>query len=111
MNLKFKFNSKGNKKMDFESVVNFAGRLWKKSRTFLFFLFLAASILGGGFAWQQSLSGSGWSQQRKQEFMDSQNKNVEFNQQSYQKISEQIEERNNVIKGEYQPAKDIFATY
>lgn len=111
MNLKFKFDSKVNKKMDFESVVNFAGRLWRKSRTFLFFLFLAASIFGGGFIWQQSLSGSGWSQQRKQEFMDSQNKNVEFNQKPYQKIIEQIEIRSSVIAEEYRSVKDVFATY
>lgn len=111
MSIEIKLNAEKNFKLDIGSVGHFTGTIWNKSRTVIFFVLLVLSILTGGLIWRQSLLGAGWSQERKQEFLDSQNKNVEFKQQSYQKVTEQIEDRKNQSLEEYQPIKDIFASY
>lgn len=88
-----------------------AGKIWQKSRITFFFVLLVGSIVSGGLIWQRSLYGAGWSAERKKEFMDSQNKNVEFKQQAYLKVMEQIDEKKERNNEEYKDIKNIFTSY
>lgn len=111
MNLGLKLDFKKGNSGSGKSALVLAAKIWIKSRTILFFVLLLASIVGGGFIWQKSVSGSGWSAERKQEFMDSQDKNVQFKQQAYLKVLDQIKQREEENNRQYQPVKNIFSSY
>ncbi|EKD58246.1 MAG: hypothetical protein ACD_56C00165G0001 [uncultured bacterium] len=88
-----------------------AVKFWEKNRMAFFFVLLAASIFMGFRIWQQSFWGTGWSQERKQEFLDAQNNGVELKESDFEKVIEGHEARRNESLKEYQPMKDIFDAY
>ncbi|KKQ46434.1 MAG: hypothetical protein US63_C0001G0002 [Candidatus Moranbacteria bacterium GW2011_GWC2_37_8] len=111
MNLNFKISSKGGAKLSATSLCQMIASVWAKTRMAVFFILLIVSILIGWKIWQQSLLGAGWSQQRKQEYLDSQNKSVEFKENEFNEISKEIQRRNLENTNEYQPIKDVFKHY
>lgn len=115
MNLEFKFKFKDKTKeysnFDSNSFGRSAGLIWRQIRTPLFYILLVGVILTGWAIWQKSLKGAGWSDQRKQEFSDSQNKNIEFKEEAFTTVTANIETRKEESSQEYQPIKDIFTTY
>ena len=94
-----------------EKIVSLIAHIWQKIHIMLFFILLSISIFFGGYVWQQNLYGSGWSAEKKQEYINTQNKNVIFKENDFQKILDDIQTRTNENTKEYQPIKDIFKTY
>lgn len=109
--LKFKVKTKDHSDFGSNSFGCNAALIWRKSRTTLFYVLLVGVIVAGWVIWQQSLKGAGWSDQRKQEFSDSQNKNIEFKEEAFKNVIDKIEERETENNQEYQPIKDIFTAY
>ncbi|MDD5463553.1 MAG: hypothetical protein PHP62_00170 [Candidatus Moranbacteria bacterium] len=91
----------------FSSVVIF----WQKIYKTVFFIFLAIVILLSGYVWQRSLSGGQWSAEKKQEFLDAQNKGVVFKESVFNKALSDVELRKQEKASENKGIKDIFKDY
>lgn len=108
LNLNFK-NSPLN--LDLKHVKDMAAVLWKKIHTLLFFSFLLCMIGLGGYIWQRNVSGSGWSEEKKQEYLNTQNKRTIFRESDFRKAIEGTQKRKNNISEDYQGVRDIFKSY
>lgn len=94
-----------------DSFKNVAARVWNKIHMMLFFLLLIGFIAAGWRIWQQSLSGAGWSQQKKQDYLNSQNKEITFKEKEFVKTIEDMEARQRARSEEYRSIKNIFLPY
>lgn len=110
MNLKFDLKSK-NAKLSSSDLQRILFKAWNKSRKIIFLIILLSFLAGGWAIWNQSISGSGWSQQRKQDFMNAQNKQVEFKENEFNKVKEEFESRQLKSYENFQELKDVFKSY
>jgi hypothetical protein len=94
-----------------QNVVGLIAGIWKKTHLLLFFALLFAAIIFGGYIWQQSLYGQGWSVEKKQEYVKTQNKSIIFKENDFQKVLDDIKMRKDEDIKEYQPIRDIFTPY
>jgi hypothetical protein len=94
-----------------KQVVSSLAHFWEKIHTTLFFILFFSLIILGGYIWKQSLYGKGWSEAKKQEYMNTQNKRVIFKEDDFNKIVSDIQTRKNENSDSYQPIKDIFEPY
>ncbi|HBI34281.1 MAG TPA: hypothetical protein DEA43_02015 [Candidatus Moranbacteria bacterium] len=91
----------------FSTVVIF----WQKIYKTVFFVFLTIVILLSVYVWQRSLSGGQWSAEKKQEFLDAQNKGVVFKESVFNKALSDVEMRKQENVSESKGIKDIFKDY
>lgn len=108
MDIKLNFSSS---KISGKDLLKSTAIAWKKSRKIIFLIIMLSFIFAGWNIWTKSISGSGWSQQRKQEFMDAQNKQVEFKEREFNKIKEEVESRQQKSAENLQELKDVFKNY
>lgn len=87
------------------------GIFWHKIYKIIFFMLLVGAFVLAWFIWRNSLSGDGWSAEKKQAYLDSQNKGVTFRENDFRKALADIEARKHGDSDSYQPAKDIFKAY
>lgn len=111
MKINLKLFSGGASNFSKEKIVRLTQHIWQKIHMILFFALLFAAIIFGGYVWQQNLYGKGWSAERKQEYMNTQNKSVIFKEKDFQKMINDIQARKDENSKEYQPIKDIFTPY
>ncbi|NTV40811.1 MAG: hypothetical protein HGA61_00860 [Candidatus Moranbacteria bacterium] len=67
---------------------------WKKVHKILFFGLLGVAIFFGGYVWNRSLYYSTWSSEKKQDFINAQEKGTTFNEINYKKALDIIKKRN-----------------
>jgi hypothetical protein len=111
MKFDFKF---GDKKTSISTarLVSAAGFFWQKISKIVLVVFLGAMIFLGGYIWQKSLSGGAWSDEKKQEYLDTQNKEVILNESSFEKAFLNVEMRKkNISNDNTKVRKNIFKTY
>lgn len=106
-----KFDIKIDSKMDLKQITETASDVWQKIHMSLFFFALLIAIAIGGYVWKQNVYSGEWSNIKKQEYLNTQNKEVIFKENDFQKISEDILLRKEENTKEYQPMKDIFTPY
>ena len=106
-----KINWKGDISIKPNDIGSFFAKIWKKIHTLLFFIFLIGSCAIGMKIWQQSLYGAGWSDQKKQAYLDAQNKGVTFKEDDFNKTIAEAQDRKDASNAPYQSVKDIFAPY
>ena len=94
-----------------EKIASLIAHIWQKIHMLLFFVLLFAAIIFGGYIWQQNLYGEGWSAERKQEYTNTQNREVLFKENDFQKVLDDIQARKDENAKEYQPIKGIFKPY
>ena len=111
MKINFKLFSNNASNFSKEKIVGLIAHIWKKIHTILFFVLLFLAIVFGGYIWQQNLYGAGWSTERKQEYTNTQNKEVIFKGDDFQKVLDDIQARKEENSKEYKPIKDIFKAY
>lgn len=111
MKLNIKLFSGSTSSFNKEKIVSLIAHFWEKIHTWLFFFLLLVVIAFGGYIWQQNLYGEGWSMEKKQEYMNTQNKSVLFKEKDFQKVINDIQMRKEENAKEYQPIKDIFKAY
>jgi hypothetical protein len=90
---------------------SFLASAWQKTHAILFFIYFVALISLGIYLWQQNMSGKEWSAEKKQEYMNTQNKRVIFKESDFQKAVDDIQVRKNASNSAFQPIKDIFKPY
>jgi hypothetical protein len=87
------------------------GFFWQKIHRFIFFVVLICLIGLGWYIWQKSLTGGEWSSERKQEYLDAQNKSVVFKEEAFRKALADIERRKENNAVDKKEIKDIFKSY
>lgn len=110
MQLNFKINS-GKTKLSTKNVASLFANGWRRVYKLVLFACFAAVCFFGWNIWQKSLSEDSWSDAKKQEYLNSQNTGVVFNQKNYEKVLADVELRkkeSEVVSGE---VKDIFKPY
>jgi hypothetical protein len=111
MKLNLQFISNGASKLNMKKTVEAVLNLWEKTHVFAFFIFLFAFIALGGYFWQQNLYGSGWSNEKKQEYLNSQDRGIVFRENDFQSAIDEMQMRKEENSSEIQPLKDIFQPY
>lgn len=111
MKFDIKFSSKNMATIEMKQIVKVASRIWQKTHTLLFFVILIIFIVIGGYIWKQSLYSGEWSNEKKQEYLNTQNKEVIFNGEDFQKVLNDISSREEEYSKTYQPIKDVFKPY
>lgn len=111
MELKTQFGLSKIKKLNKNQIIKAASQMWQKIRSWIFFVFLLISIIVGGFIWQKSLYGAEWSFEKKQEYINSQDKSILFKEDDFKKASADIQNRKERSEKSYEPIKDIFKPY
>lgn len=91
------------KKLDNFNLVGF----WQKISKIVFSIFLGAIIVLSVFVWQRSLNGGGWSEEKKQEYLNSQSKSVLLKESDFEKATKDVEARRQGAIKKDQP-RDIF---
>lgn len=109
MNLNFKANYKIS--LSAEKLQSLLASFWQKSRLILFFLILAGVCSWGLYIWRISLEASGWSEQRKQDYLKTQEKNITFKELDFTKVTTEAKTRKNYTSNNGGKFKDIFAPY
>ena len=106
-----KFDIKIDSKIDIKSIFKMASNVWKKIHTLLFFVALLIAIAFGGYIWKQNVYSGEWSNAKKQEYINSQNKEIIFKEADFKKVTNDIQARKNASENPYQPIKDIIKEY
>ena len=106
---KFNFNSSIN--INPKNIGGIFLKIWQKTYMILFFLILTAFIAIGGYVWQQNVYSGEWNSEEKQKYINTQNKEIIFKENDFQKITDDIVSRRGENLEEYKPVKDIFKSY
>jgi hypothetical protein len=106
-----KFDIKLNSKINIKQITETALHVWRKMHTPLFFFALSVAIVIGGYVWKQNVYSGEWSEVKKREYLNTQNKEVIFKEDAFQKVSDDILLRKEENLKEYQPIKDVFKPY
>lgn len=105
MDLDFDFNKDGAK------FFAKAGDFWQKKYKFFLLLILLVFVAVGGYVWQDAIYGKGWTDEKKQEYMDSKSKSVILKEANFKKASEDFESRKKEIDLSQEELRDIFKGY
>lgn len=108
MKFDFKFGASDGCASEKGSLLLLVGNFWQKIYKYVFFACLVASVLLGIYMWQRSLSNGAWSLEKKQEFLDSQNKSIVLRESDYKNALADVEARRNENLDEFVELKDIF---
>ena len=111
MKFDFKISSKNNAAINMGSIGQAAAKTWEKIHTMTFFALLIVSAMLGWKIWQQSLSGAGWSDQQKQDYLNTQNKGVVLNEAGFNQAIASVQARKDENNNAYTPIKEIFTPY
>ena len=87
------------------------GSFWKKIYKIIFSVILVGAIILSGYIWRKSLTGGGWSAEKKQEYLDAQNRGVVFVEKDFKEALSNVELRKQSTETNQQPVRDIFKNY
>lgn len=111
MKLNLKFNSGNTSGIHNKSILALISRIWQKTHIILFFLVLIVAIAIGGYVWKQNVYSGEWNDEKKQEYINTQNQGVVFKEDNFNKVLDDISLRKEENLKEYIPVKDIFKPY
>jgi len=99
------------KKME-KSFIKKMPLIWDRSYVSIFTLFFLGCVIFAMFIWRQSMSDSaGWSQERKTQFLNSQQVGIVFKQNDFEQALKNIQSRQAAFNTDIQPMKDVFVKY
>jgi hypothetical protein len=105
--MNFKFKTDKNSSMTFAAI----GIFWQKKYKLFLFASLFISILLGAYVWRNTIYGSEWSDEKKQEYLGAQNKSITLRDGDFKKALDDFELRKNENDFNKINLKDIFAAY
>ncbi len=97
--------------LDAKKILATIGRVWKKIHTFLFYFLMFSAVTAGAIIWRNSVYGEGWSQLRKQEYLNTQKQGVIFKENGFKETIKKVQERENENLSPYPEVKDIYRSY
>ncbi|MDO8529570.1 MAG: hypothetical protein Q7S18_02795 [bacterium] len=84
---------------------------WSNYSKLVFIIFSVAILLAGGYLWYKNIYQSEWSDEKKRQHKNAQNKEVIFKEKEFDDVFEEIKRKNKVYEGASKPVKDIFEPY
>lgn len=84
---------------------------FKKARIHLFFVFLIGFICAGGYIWWKNVYSAEWNDDKKQEYINKQKKEVILNEKDFNNVIDDISLREEEFSREYEPIRDVFEPY
>jgi hypothetical protein len=96
---------------DFKGIGKQCSDIWSCHSKLLFSLFSLVILASGIYLWYQSLYRSEWSNSEKKQYIDSQSKQTELDEQGFKNVTGEIERKKELYDGTSESAKDIFAPY
>jgi hypothetical protein len=102
---------KSDKKINVRSILPKFILMWSRIHKFVFAIFFAVLVGLGAYIWYQSIYSGQWSADKKQQYLDSQEKSVTLKEREFNKTLDDIEQRKRAFDADYQPIKDIFIPY
>ncbi|EKE20016.1 MAG: hypothetical protein ACD_8C00066G0001 [uncultured bacterium] len=105
MDLEFDFNKNSS------NFLSKAGDFWQKKYKFFLLLLLVVLVSVGGYVWRNAIYGQVWTDEKKQEYMDSKSKSVILKESNFKKASEDFESRKREIDLNPEEFRDVFKAY
>jgi hypothetical protein len=87
------------------------GTFWLAHQLLLFITFVFLAAAAGGYYWYKFQFFSDWSAEQKQEYANTQGRDINLKEDEFRKMLDDIANRQKIFKSEHQTAKDIFKTY
>lgn len=97
--------------IDFKAVAAKFPAIWEKYHKFLLVLIFLGLVSFGAYIWYDSFYSGAWSEDRKQQYLNSQEKSVTLKEKEFKKVLDSIDRRKKEYHKEYQPIKDVFQSY
>jgi hypothetical protein len=104
-------NEKKKSGADFKAIANKFPAIWEKYHKFLLVIIFLGLVSFGGYIWYDSFYSGAWSEDKKQQYLNSQEKSVTLKEKEFKRVLDNIDQRKQDYQGEYQPVKDVFQTY
>lgn len=104
--LKFKKDSLASK-----NILKYCFDFWDRYFKVFFLLFSLAILFSGVYFWFQIAYRSDWNAEQKKQYQNSQNKEVEFREQQFNKVVEEVNRKKDAYDKSIQVGRDIFASY
>lgn len=99
------------KNIDQGKIISNLEMIWKRIYKILFFLFFLGAIFFGGYVWNRNLHSSTWDEQKKQEFVRTQDKGVVFNEKDFERALDIVNQRAEENAKTPEIGKDFFDSY
>lgn len=94
-----------------KSIASSAGNFWLSHYSSAFVLALLATTVLGGYIWYQTTYRSAWSGEQKDEYMNSQHRDVTFQEQRFRDMLSIIEKRKNSFESPLERPRGAFLLY
>jgi hypothetical protein len=85
--------------------------VWNNNYRLFFMVFSVALMLLGVYMWYQNIYRSEWSDEKKENYKNSQSRGVEFKEKEFKAIIEEIQRKSNNFGEMSKITKDIFQSY
>jgi hypothetical protein len=90
---------------------NFLSGFWEKYSRIVFMMFSLLILSLGIYFWYQYTYKAEWSNDQKNRYKNSQNKEIDLNENQFKKVIEEVDRRKSLYQESVQKPKDIFAPY
>ena len=94
--------------LDFKNVAGKIASLWMRFYRLVFVIFFLAMAAVGTYFWYWSLYRSEWSEDKKNEYINSKQTEVNFKEEDFKTLIKEIENRKADYKNKLPPIKNIF---
>lgn len=82
---------------------------WLCHQTFIFILFLVISIGLGAYVWFQGMYQSAWSDEKKQEFLRTQDTDIRLKGAEMEKVLNEMKKRKMIMESQDGEMRNVFA--
>ena len=82
---------------------------WLRHQTFIFILLLVISICLGAYVWFQGMYQSAWSDEKKQEFLKTQDTDIRLKGADMEKVLNEMKKRKTIMESQDGETRNIFA--
>lgn len=93
------------------SLEKYFSEFWENNFRIFFAIFSVVVLSLGIFLWYQSIFQSDWNSEKKNQYKNSKNKNIELKENQFKNVIEEVNRKRAFYEGKNDPIKDIFAPY
>lgn len=108
--MQFKFETKGNSGLN-KNLFLVLGNFWLKIHKYVFFVCLLLAIFLGLYIWRKSVTNTAWSEEKKQEYLNSLSRNVNLKEGDFEEALSDVKARKRGNLEESKEMRDIFKEY
>lgn len=82
---------------------------WLRNQTFIFMLFLVVSVGLGGYVWFQGMYQTAWSDEKKQEFLRTQDTDIRLKGVEMEKVLNEMKKKKAIMESPNEEIRNIFS--